>query len=68
MGVAVAGFAAEEEAAKAGVTLGPKATSIAVNEASIFLGASDALILIDIGSSVLQPRSDGVAYRREAVG
>ena len=60
MGVAVAGFATEE-AAKAGVTLGPKATSNAVNEASIFLGASDALILMDIGSSVLQPRSDGVA-------
>lgn len=51
MGVVVAGLGA----AKAGVTVGPRANIAAVNKASIFLGASDALTFINIGSSVLQP-------------
>jgi hypothetical protein len=49
MGVAVgASFRTTFEAANAGETLGPRAKVNAVSVASIFLGAADALIRLNI--------------------
>ena len=50
MGVAVvvAAFGVAFEAANAGETLGPRAVVNAVSKASIFLGAADALIRLNI--------------------